>query len=146
MSLVPPPEEAQRISVGLTIKAVTSPAKVDVRPILNSHDLRLRMTPQLHGAFLLADRRGRSRVERGPFSDRSTDGHDRSLRQPVRQGCFIAKLSRIAREIWSRRMDSNHRPADYESAALPTELRRPGLSRWEERCEQRRIAQRRAGP
>ena len=26
---------------------------------------------------------------------------------------------------WSRRMGSNHRPADYESAALPTELRRP---------------------
>jgi integrase len=26
---------------------------------------------------------------------------------------------------WSRRSDSNRRPADYESAALPTELRRP---------------------
>ena len=28
--------------------------------------------------------------------------------------------------IWSRRKDLNLRPADYESAALPTELRRPG--------------------
>ena len=27
---------------------------------------------------------------------------------------------------WSRRPDLNRRPADYESAALPTELRRPG--------------------
>ena len=26
---------------------------------------------------------------------------------------------------WSRRADSNRWPADYESAALPTELRRP---------------------
>jgi hypothetical protein len=29
--------------------------------------------------------------------------------------------------IWSRRADSNRGPADYESAALPTELRRPGV-------------------
>jgi hypothetical protein len=29
-------------------------------------------------------------------------------------------------EKWSRRWDSNPRPADYESAALPTELRRLG--------------------
>ena len=28
-------------------------------------------------------------------------------------------------DFWSRRSDSNRRPADYESAALPTELRRP---------------------
>jgi hypothetical protein len=27
---------------------------------------------------------------------------------------------------WSRHSDSNRGPADYESAALPTELRRPG--------------------
>jgi len=30
----------------------------------------------------------------------------------------------------------NHRPADYESAALPTELRRPGL-RAQARTERR---------
>ena len=29
--------------------------------------------------------------------------------------------------IWSRRGDSNLRPADYKSAALPTELHRPIL-------------------
>jgi hypothetical protein len=29
---------------------------------------------------------------------------------------------------WSRRSDLNRRPADYESAALPTELRRPFLA------------------
>ena len=29
--------------------------------------------------------------------------------------------------FWSRRADSNRGPADYESAALPTELRRPAL-------------------
>ena len=28
--------------------------------------------------------------------------------------------------LWSRRVESNHRPAVYETAALPTELRRPG--------------------
>src|ERR1035437_1503218 len=27
--------------------------------------------------------------------------------------------------LWSRKSDSNRRPADYESAALPTELLRP---------------------
>jgi hypothetical protein len=32
----------------------------------------------------------------------------------------------LPREKWSRRWDSNPRPADYESAALPTELRRLG--------------------
>src|SRR5688572_11317406 len=31
------------------------------------------------------------------------------------------------RGIWSRQSDSNRRPADYESAALPTELRRQGV-------------------
>ena len=30
--------------------------------------------------------------------------------------------------LWSRRADLNRGPADYESAALPTELRRPGGS------------------
>ena len=30
----------------------------------------------------------------------------------------------LTRENWSRRSGSNGRPADYESAALPTELRR----------------------
>src|SRR5687768_6770915 len=30
----------------------------------------------------------------------------------------------LSKEKWSRRWDSNPRPADYESAALPTELRR----------------------
>ena len=30
-------------------------------------------------------------------------------------------------ERWSRRSDLNRRPADYESAALPTELRRHGV-------------------
>ena len=29
--------------------------------------------------------------------------------------------------FWSRRGDSNLRPADYKSAALPTELHRPNL-------------------
>ena len=29
--------------------------------------------------------------------------------------------------FWSRRGDSNLRPADYKSAALPTELHRPIL-------------------
>ena len=29
---------------------------------------------------------------------------------------------------WSRRVGSNHRPAVYETAALPTELRRPSMS------------------
>ncbi len=42
--------------------------------------------------------------------------------------CFLGD-TRTALEIsgfyWSRRPDSNRRPADYESAALPTELRRP---------------------
>jgi hypothetical protein len=37
-------------------------------------------------------------------------------------GCKLLILGR-----WSRRSDSNRRPADYESAALPTELRRPGV-------------------
>src|SRR5262245_13581221 len=32
-------------------------------------------------------------------------------------------------EEWSRRPDSNRRPADYESAALPAELRRPRVRR-----------------
>src|SRR3954454_11536604 len=31
--------------------------------------------------------------------------------------------------FWSRRSGLNRRPADYESAALPTELRRPGAER-----------------
>src|SRR5689334_4459572 len=30
--------------------------------------------------------------------------------------------------MWSRHSDSNRGPADYESAALPTELRRPGVN------------------
>ena len=30
---------------------------------------------------------------------------------------------------WSRRAESNRRPADYESAALPTELRRPKIKK-----------------
>jgi hypothetical protein len=30
-------------------------------------------------------------------------------------------------EIWSRRLESNQRPAVYETAALPTELRRRGI-------------------
>src|SRR5262245_40593119 len=30
----------------------------------------------------------------------------------------------LLRKNWSRRSDLNRRPADYESAALPTELRR----------------------
>jgi len=32
--------------------------------------------------------------------------------------------------IWSRRLESNQRPAVYETAALPTELRRRGMTRW----------------
>ena len=38
----------------------------------------------------------------------------------------VDRLSAISEEIWSRRSDLNRGPADYESAALPTELRRPG--------------------
>src|SRR5688500_9901517 len=33
----------------------------------------------------------------------------------------------FGKKKWSRRWDSNPRPADYESAALPTELRRQGV-------------------
>ena len=34
--------------------------------------------------------------------------------------------TRFSEGFWSRRSDLNRGPADYESAALPTELRRPG--------------------
>ncbi len=34
----------------------------------------------------------------------------------------------IIRDLLCRRVDSNHRPADYESAALPTELHRHAYS------------------
>jgi hypothetical protein len=41
-------------------------------------------------------------------------------------------------DFWSRRVESNHRPAVYETAALPTELRRllawrPVLGFWIEK-------------
>ena len=36
--------------------------------------------------------------------------------------CF--GMSVFSRDVWSRRADSNRCPADYESAALPAELRR----------------------
>ena len=42
---------------------------------------------------------------------------------------LLAKSLPRQREGWSRRPDSNRRPADYESAALPAELRRPGQVR-----------------
>ena len=38
-------------------------------------------------------------------------------------------------ELWSRRLESNQRPAVYETAALPTELRRrwrTEKTRWEQ--------------
>src|SRR2546422_3429001 len=37
-------------------------------------------------------------------------------------------ISMFSKEIWSRRADLNRGPADYESAALPTELRRPSVN------------------
>ena len=36
-------------------------------------------------------------------------------------------MSIFSKEEWSRRADLNRGPADYESAALPTELRRTGV-------------------
>ena len=49
----------------------------------------------------------------------------------VRSWLFAAKIAHLKAivcdlevENWSRRSDSNRGPADYESAALPTELRR----------------------
>src|SRR4029450_13467032 len=44
-----------------------------------------------------------------------------------REAHATARESR--RSEWSRRPDSNRRRADYESAALPAELRRPGSGR-----------------
>jgi hypothetical protein len=44
-------------------------------------------------------------------------------RSLLRSGC----LSSPPHTTWSRRQDSNPRPTDYKSAALPTELRRPNV-------------------
>src|SRR4051812_47426643 len=41
---------------------------------------------------------------------------------------WIATMSMFCLKNWSRRSGLNGRPADYESAALPTELRRLGLT------------------
>src|SRR5207253_10145203 len=35
---------------------------------------------------------------------------------------YVRRLCRISNLSWSRQSDSNRRPADYKSAALPTEL------------------------
>ncbi len=53
-------------------------------------------------------------------------------------GC---RMSDVGCREWSRRSDSNRRPADYESAALPTELRRPagGTRRARARLTRQRV-------
>src|SRR5438132_1606065 len=43
-----------------------------------------------------------------------------------------AKERGLSNGLWSRRADLNRGPADYESAALPTELRRPSAGTMEE--------------
>src|SRR5688572_31986998 len=62
-----------------------------------------------------------------------------------RRGQRVAGLDeRIIERNWSRQSDSNRRPADYESAALPTELRRQGgLRRSKSTVEASILARRR---
>jgi hypothetical protein len=62
----------------------------------------------------------------GSYRDRAFCWASRPpMRRPqVRRDGLRCLSSKCSRENWSRRMDLNHRPADYESAALPTELRR----------------------
>ena len=54
-------------------------------------------------------------------------GKDSNLRTRKRtdlQSVVVGHLTTCPKSIKSRRRDSNPRPADYKSAALPTELRR----------------------
>ena len=43
----------------------------------------------------------------------------------LQPGCQIQQRNNRTKELWSWREESNPRPADYKSAALPTELRQP---------------------
>ena len=45
----------------------------------------------------------------------------------IKRGCLANKVIAPGDLKWSRRSESNRRPADYESAALPTELLRLAL-------------------
>ena len=49
------------------------------------------------------------------------------LRRPPKEKRRILRELRLLLSIWSRCGDSNPRPADYESAALPAELHRPAV-------------------
>ena len=53
-----------------------------------------------------------------------------SGRERPRHPCPLLKACQAGfSEEWSRRPDLNRGPAVYETAALPTELRRPGAAR-----------------
>ena len=66
-----------------------------------------------------AARSSRMRICAGTSDMRATEPQAR-LSPKNHVGRFVA-------DFWSRQSDSNRRPADYESAALPTELRRQGV-------------------
>ena len=53
--------------------------------------------------------------------------------RPLRAGGAAQPRRAPAINKWSRRPGLNRRPADYESAALPTELRRPDMQKRRER-------------
>src|SRR5215203_7408790 len=65
--------------------------------------------------------------DRGIANERSerATGAERGAGAPA-SDCVRGLGTKSPDQYWSRRWDSNPRPADYESAALPTELRRPG--------------------
>jgi len=77
-----------------------------------------------------ADRRGAGGTHALRASDRPGNTPGEGGKRPLlrvercRRNLDVTGLS-----MWSRRPDSNRRPADYESAALPTELRRRSWSR-----------------
>ena len=90
----------------------------------------------VYGHFLPTEIRGFADVVAGfQPAGNAPQAHPASLSP---RHCLRAKSAKplsSRRERWSRRPDSNRRPADYESAALPAELRRlEGVARRGRGC------------
>jgi hypothetical protein len=81
-------------------------------------------TVRPHGAHPGTAARAVHGISKRSVYERRWDACDPGVtRNDARLSC-VSSFRKISSGKWSRRWDSNPRPADYESAALPTELRR----------------------
>ena len=94
-----------------------------------------KMLLDVYGHFMPSEmQRYADVVTTAPHGPQTAPRH--RLAAPLRRRSFSKPLNR-QRETGSRWPDSNRRPADYESAALPTELHRREGSRGAEWCTSR---------